>query len=680
VEALLSAPFPYGMRAAPAGGAVAWIQNHEGVRNVWVAEPPAYQARAVTSWSADDGQELAIADWSPDGRTLLFVRGGGPNRAGEIPNPTSAPAGAEQALWRVSLEGGDAVRLTNAANATFAPDGASFAFTRGGNIWLGTTGGEEPRMVAQLRGGPGSLRWSPDGQHLAFVSGRGTHAFIGILDLDRESIRWIDPGVDTDGNPVWSPDGTRLAFTRFAASTVSTSFAPLRETHPWSIRVAEVAHGGTASREIWRAREGTGSRFYGVNAANQLLWGADDRLVFPWEGNGWVLLHSLPVNGGEATVLTPGNFEVADAALSPDGRHVLYSSNQDDMHRRHLWRVPVAGGPPELLTDGDGIEWEPSPLSDGGVAFLRSDARVPGHAAILPAASVSRGSGERARPLAPPGSAGGIPADYPSERLVVPTAVTITATDGMEVPAQLFLPPDLRPGERRPAVAYFHGGSRRQMMLGFHDRSYYHNAYAMNQLLALQGFVVLSVNFRSGTGYGMEFREAIDYGATGASEFRDVLGAGLWLKGRPDVDPGSIGLWGGSYGGYLTAMGLSRASDLFAAGVDVHGVHDWNVGIATFRPDFTPLDDPEAGRLAFESSPMATVDGWRSPVLLIHGDDDRNVRFLETINLVEQLRKREVHTELLVFPDEVHSFLLHRNWIRSYEATADFFGRMLGGG
>lgn len=680
VDVLLAAPFPYGMRAAPAGGAVGWIQNDQGVRNGWVAEPPAYQARAVTAWTADDGQELAIADWSPDGRTLLFIRGGGPNRAGEIPNPASDPTGAEQALWRVSLDGGEAVRLTTASNATFAPDGASFAFTREGDIWHGTTGGEEPRMVAQVRGGPGSLRWSPDGRHLAFVSGRGTHAFIGILDLQEESIRWIDPGVDTDGNPVWSPDGTRLAFTRFAASTVSTSFAPLRETHPWSIRVAEVANGGGASREIWRAREGTGSRFYGVNAADQLLWGAGDRLVFPWEGNGWVLLHSVPVAGGEATVLTPGAFEVADAALSPDGRHVLYSSNQDDMHRRHLWRVPVAGGMPEILTAGEGIEWGPNPLSEGGVAFLRSDARTPGHAAILPAAAVSRGSGDRGRPLAAPGSTGGIPSNYPSARLVVPTAVTVTATDGMEIPAQLFLPPDLRPGERRPAVAFFHGGSRRQMMLGFHDLSYYHNSYALNQHLALQGYVVLSVNFRSGTGYGMEFREAVDYGATGASEFRDVLGAGLWLKARPDVDPESIGLWGGSYGGYLTAMGLSRASDLFAAGVDVHGVHDWNVGIATFRPDFTPLDDPEAGRLAFESSPMATVDGWRSPVLLIHGDDDRNVRFLETINLVEQLRKRDVHTELLVFPDEVHSFLLHRNWVRAFEATADFFRRMLGRG
>lgn len=678
VEALLSAPFPYGIQASPAGGAVAWIQNDRGVRNIWVAEPPDYRARSLTTYDADDGQELSIADWTPDGRTLLFVRGGGPNRQGEIPNPLSDPAGAEQALWRVSLDGGAPVRLTQAANATMSPDGLGFAFTRGGQIWYQSLEGEEPRVLARVRGGPGSLRWSPDGRRLAFVSARGTHAFVGVLELDTNTIRWMDPGVDSDRDPVWSPDGTRLAFIRIAASSVLTSFRPVREAHPWSIRVADVATG--RSTEIWRAREGVGSRFWGVNAPNQLLWGDGDRLVFPWEGTGWVLLYTVPVGGGEARLLTPGAFEVADVALTPDRRHVIYSSNQDDIDRRHLWRVPVAGGVPELLTAGEGIEWEPQPLSNGGIAFLRSDARTPGHAALLPAGSVSAGRGDRARPLAAPGTPGGIPADYPSDRLVVPTPVMVTAADGMEVPAQLFLPPDLRPGARRPAIAFFHGGSRRQMLLGFHDRVYYHHAYALNQHLALQGYIVLSVNFRSGTGYGMEFREALDYGAAGASEFRDVVGAGLWLKSRPDVDPRRIGLWGGSYGGYLTAMGLSRASDLFAAGVDIHGVHDWNVGIATFRPDYSPLDDPEAGRLAFESSPMASLDGWRSPVLLIHGDDDRNVRFLETVNLVEELRKRGVHHELLVFPDEVHSFLLHRNWIRSYEATADFFRRMLGEG
>ena len=218
------------------------------------------------------------------------------------------------------------------------------------------------------------------------------------------------------------------------------------------------------------------------------------------------------------------------------------------------------------------------------------------------------------------------------------------------------------------------------MLLGWHYRGYYHNAYALNQYLASAGYVVLSVNFRSGIGYGMEFREALNYGARGASEFNDVLGAGLYMKSRGDVDPNRIGLWGGSYGGYLTALGLARASDLFAAGVDIHGVHDWNFVIRNFQPSYNPLENQEISRLAFESSPMASVEDWRSPVLLIHGDADRNVPFSETVDLVEQLRKHGVEFEQLIFPDEVHGFLLHRNWLAAYRAAADFFDRKLRSG
>jgi dipeptidyl aminopeptidase/acylaminoacyl peptidase len=255
--------------------------------------------------------------------------------------------------------------------------------------------------------------------------------------------------------------------------------------------------------------------------------------------------------------------------------------------------------------------------------------------------------------------------------------VTVTATDGMTIHAQLFVPRGIAPGEKRPGVIFFHGGSRRQMLLGWHYNYYYRNAYAMNQWLASQGYVVLSVNYRSGIGYGLEFREALNYGASGGSEFNDVMGAGLYMKNRPDVDPARIGLWGGSYGGYLTAMGLSRASDLFAAGVDLHGVHDWNQGIRTFVPDYNVHDDPEFSRRAFGASPLATVDTWRSPVLLIHGDDDRNVSFIESINLLIELRKRGVDVEQLVFPDEVHDFLRHQNWVKAYKAAADFFNRKL---
>ncbi|MGH9399887.1 MAG: alpha/beta hydrolase family protein, partial [Thermoanaerobaculia bacterium] len=182
---------------------------------------------------------------------------------------------------------------------------------------------------------------------------------------------------------------------------------------------------------------------------------------------------------------------------------------------------------------------------------------------------------------------------------------------------------------------------------------------------------------RSGIGYGMEFREALDYGAAGASEFNDVLGAGLYLKSRQDVDPARIGLWGGSYGGYLTALGLARASDLFAAGVDLHGVHDWNEVIQNFEPSYEPEKRQAVARLAFESSPMNFVKSWRSPVLLIHGDDDRNVPFAQSVLLAEALRERGVAFEELVFPDEVHDFLTHAHWLAAYRAAADFFDRKL---
>jgi dipeptidyl aminopeptidase/acylaminoacyl peptidase len=215
------------------------------------------------------------------------------------------------------------------------------------------------------------------------------------------------------------------------------------------------------------------------------------------------------------------------------------------------------------------------------------------------------------------------------------------------------------------------------MLLGWHYMEYYNHAYAMNQFLASRGYVVLAVNYRSGIGYGLDFREAANYGATGGSEFNDVMGAGLYLRGREDVDPCKIACWGGSYGGYLTAMALSRASDLFAAGVDFHGVHDWNNVIRNFIPAYDPEKDANAARLAYESSPMSSVATWRSPVLLIHGDDDRNVPFSETVRLVEALRKQHVPFEQLIFPDEIHGFLTHRRWVQAYEASAAFLDKYL---
>jgi dipeptidyl aminopeptidase/acylaminoacyl peptidase len=666
LEQVMGAPFPSNLTAAPVDGKIAWVFNIRGARNIWVAQAPDFAAHQLTAYSEDDGQAIGDLGWTPDGNILVYVRGGGPNRAGELPNPLSRPEGVSRDVWTIDFAGGAPRKLAEGTSPAIAPTGDGVAFGRGGDIWWVPLDGGDATALVKSRGGSGSLRWSPDGSKLAFVSSRGDHSFVGVYDRESKTITWLDPSVDRDNNPVWSPDGTRVAFIRFPASSLRGLFGPRRDAQPWSLRVADVATG--QGREIWRADEGPGSAFRSVVASNQIFWSQGDHIVFPWEKDGWTHLYSVPVNGGSAENLTPGAFEVEYVTMSADRHTMIYNSNQGDIDRRDLWSVPADGGRSRQLTQGDDIEWSPMPVADGQgtIALLRSGTRIPAHVAIRDENGAIEALGEET-----------LPADFPTSSLVVPQQVVFKAADGMPIHAQLFLPRDAGPGDQRAGVLFFHGGSRRQMLLGWHYGGYYHNAYALNQYLASQGYVVMSVNYRSGIGYGMEFREALNYGATGASEFNDVLGAGLYLQNRPEVDPDKIGLWGGSYGGYLTALGLARASDLFAAGVDLHGVHDWNIVIRNFQPSYDPLELREAARLAFESSPMASIDTWRSPVLLVHGDDDRNVPFSETVDLVEGLRARGVPFELIVYPDEVHSFTLYRRWFRTYSATADFFDKYL---
>jgi dipeptidyl aminopeptidase/acylaminoacyl peptidase len=373
------------------------------------------------------------------------------------------------------------------------------------------------------------------------------------------------------------------------------------------------------------------------------------------------------------TELTPGDFEVDYVAFGEDRKTLVYSSNRStsdplDADRRHLWEVAADGSSPHALTHGDGLEMIPAIGPDGTVAVLRSDVHVPIRPAVV-------GAGGELKDLAPQL----VPADFPGAKLITPQQVIFSAADGMKIHGQLFVPASAEDGKRHPALVFFHGGSRRQMLLGWHYMDYYSNAYGMNQYLASLGYVVLSVNYRSGIGYGLNFREALNYGAAGASEFNDVQGAGLYLRSRADVDGAKIGVWGGSYGGYLTALALSRASDMFAAGVDFHGVHDWNLELENWQPKYNPDSDQTAARVAWESSPLSTVKGWRSPVLLIQGDDDRNVQFSQTVRLAAALRAQGTPFEEHVFPDEIHGFLLERSWITAYGLTADFFNRKLKG-
>lgn len=703
LEEVLSSPMPSGLVAAPSGDRLAWVRNDRGVRTVWVADAPDWRPRQVTDYTRDIGITPEHLDFTPDGRQLLYGVGGGPNRFGDFPNPASLPDGPALAVYVIDLETGTRREISGGASRTLSPDGSRYLITRGDEVFIRPLAGDSTTRAESLftvRRGAGSLTWSPDGSRIAFVSRRGDHAFVGVYDLEAETLTWMAPSVDHDGPPVWSPDGARLAFLRIPNERDQLPFIAHPTALPWSIWLADPATGDAV--RLWRADEGPGSAFHSEYGA-PLIWArasegdgsAADHLVFPWEKNGWLQLWSLQVPraplagdlpvpesrtpaspagqgtpetvGPPATLLTPGRLEVQWHTLSADSAAVILSSNQGDIDRRHLWRVPVDGStPPVALTEGDGIEWEPVSLGDGVVAFLASGPTTPARAEIL--------VDGRRRALAEDSP----PPSFPTANLVTPRPVVFPAADGLEIHGQLFLPPDRCGDGPHPGLLFFHGGSRRQMLLGFHHRGYYHNAYAFNQYMANRCVAVLAVNYRSGVGYGLDFREAKNYGAGGGAELNDVLGAGRFLADRPEVDPDRVGLWGGSYGGYLTAMGLARAPDLFAAGVDLHGVHDWNVGIANFV-DYHPEARPEVARVALESSPMYDLSRWEDPVLLIQGDDDRNVRFSETVDLTEALRERAIHVETLVFPDEVHGFILHSSWLAAYRAASAFLARELGG-
>jgi dipeptidyl aminopeptidase/acylaminoacyl peptidase len=235
----------------------------------------------------------------------------------------------------------------------------------------------------------------------------------------------------------------------------------------------------------------------------------------------------------------------------------------------------------------------------------------------------------------------------------------------------------------KPGVIFVHGGPPRQMLLGWHYMDYYSNAYAVNQYLAAHGFTVLSINYRLGIGYGFAFQNPDHAGPTGAAEYQDVLAGAKYLQGLKGVDPARIGIWGGSYGGYLTALGLARNSDVFKAGVDLHGVHDWTQDIARFIPRAERYEqgDREAFmKVAWTSSPDADIATWRSPVLLIQGDDDRNVSFHQTVDLARRLDAQGVRYEELVIPNEIHGFLRYESWAKADAATVAFLTRELGAG
>jgi dipeptidyl aminopeptidase/acylaminoacyl peptidase len=675
LDALKSYPFPNELTAAATGSRIAWAFNEQGQRNIYVAEGPDFSARRLTNYTQDDGQELSSVALSPDGKWVVYLRGGdyGSNWGDELPvNPTFSPTPPKVQIWAVPFSGGEPKALGEGEEPVISPKSDKVAFTKGGQIYTAPIDGSaSPVMLFSARGTNGSPVWSPDGSRLAFQSNRVDHSFIGVFTDAKTPISWIDPQYKRDSSPRWSPDGKKLVFVRANGLGGKPDSILARKHIPWSIVTAEVSTG--QAKTLWTAPKTLSGSVPNTHGGTNLQWAAD-RIVFLSYQDGWPHLYSLTEQGGKPLLLTPRNFMCEHIQLSADGKSLVFAANAGtdplDIDRRHVVKVSVNQADMKVMTPGAGLEWFPILTGDGQtLAFVGATAQSPPLPCVMPA------NGGSIRQLA----TDRLPANYPAAELVTPKQIIFKSSDGVTVHCQLF---EKAGGPaKKPAIIYVHGGPPRQMLLGWNYSDYYANAYAMNQYLASRGFVVLSVNYRLGIGYGYEFHNAKNGGSNGASEYLDIKAAGEWLAKQNQIDPKRIGIYGGSYGGFLTAMALGRDSKLFAVGVDIHGVHDRTVERARslVLPDQYERapDADRALEVAWKSSPVAYVNTWKSPVLFIHGDDDRNVRFSQSTDLVRRLEELGVPIETMVIVDDTHHFMMHANQVKVNKAIAAFFEKKL---
>ncbi|MDE2464757.1 MAG: S9 family peptidase [Alphaproteobacteria bacterium] len=672
---ILSYPFIPELVAAPRANEIAFVRVVRGVRNIWLAQGPDFIPHPITFYRHDTGQELTQLTFSPDGRYLVYVRGGDHDANWPVkvpPDPADSPVKQQVAIWRASLRGGPPVKLADGDHPALSARN-QLVFVRNHQIWTTTLDGtSKPHQLLFDRGRPGELTFSPDGAKLAFVSARDhdDHSFIAIYDLDRRRLSYLSPSTNRDSAPHWSAHGRRIAFVRRKGRAGPPEPILTQVPHPFSLWVGTVAT--ATARRIWQSPNTLLGSYPQTAGHVNLHWAAGNRLIFLNNLDNWPHLYVMSAAGGRPRRLTKGAYMVEHVVMGRDRRTLIFDANTgtraNDDDRRHLFRVGLDGAPVIELAGGRRLQWSPVVAGPDEIAFITAGAKAP------PAVARIALDGGATRVL----RAGTVPVAFRRVRLIRPRAVRFRAADGTLIHGQLF---DAEPaGDRAPGIVFVHGGPSRQMLLGWNPMDYYANSYALNQYLAACGYKVLSVNYRLSIGYGHAFHYPAHAGRAGASEYQDVLAAARFLQQRDDVDGARIGIWGGSYGGYLTALALARNSDIFKAGVDMHGVHDWSLDMQDYlkRPVGYETGDYDAAlKVAFQSSPDASIAQWRSPVLLIQGDDDHNVRFLQSIDLANRLAARHVPYKELIIPNEIHVFLRWHSWLLADRASAAFFARHL---
>ncbi|PZQ16409.1 MAG: S9 family peptidase [Rhodanobacter denitrificans] len=394
---------------------------------------------------------------------------------------------------------------------------------------------------------------------------------------------------------------------------------------------------------------------------NEFGWTDDSRqLWYLSEESGYSQLY-VKAPGARPRALTEGRFEISSPRLSPDGRYFYVRANVEAPYAYDVYRVALGGGPLERISRYGGLDDFTLSADGRQLAVLHSSAYVPQQLAVLSA----DGSG------APRELTDTRKPDYRALRFAPMRIVGVPSSkSGRPIWSKLYVPADFDPSKRYPAVLFVHGaGYLQNTHQGYPN---YFREQLFHNLLVERGYVVLDMDYRASEGYGRDWRTAI-YRQMGHPELEDLIDGVNWLVAEQAVDPQRVGLYGGSYGGFMTLMAMFRAPEVFAAGAALRPVTDWT----SYNHGYTSniLNTPQVDAIAYKrSSPIEFAEGLRGPLLIAHGMIDDNVLFQDSVRLYQRLIElRKDDFELAGYPMERHGFVHADAWYDEYKRILKLF-------
>ncbi|CAM3757748.1 S9 family peptidase [Parendozoicomonas haliclonae] len=663
---------------------IAWIDYHKGQNELFVQDLPDGERRCLLTSEGDDGQPLRLVQIAPSGQHLLITRGEFTEDA-PCQNPRQSVLPPSGQLQVIDLDSGSPLlSLGEFTTATLTPDDRAVLWAEKGTVYIQNLYERTPRILFSVRGQVISLDWSPDGQHLAFICQRQERTLLGLFTLGSSRIQWVSPGFDRDMSPCWSPNSRYITFLRFLGPAMDVAERLFsNQADSFAIMLADLE--SNIVQTIWDTGQEEHAGLSLEYGNRPLTWLDNDRLLFSHDNCGWDHIYLFELENNQGFAVTDGSWLVQDYAASRDGQWLAYSHNRRARHHYALDLMDMDSGKKvELPFDIQACDtksstnqyWKPAISGDSAyLVFMSGSKTAPCHLNYLDLATQTshRLTAEDNYP------------QHITSHFITPVKEVIKSRDAQVLYSQVFEPEGQGPF---PAIINIHGGPWVQSLPGFHPELGMSFQYAFCQLLASSGYLVLDINYRGGSGYGKLFRQAEERGWEGASDYLDVQAAAQWLSRHNNVDRSRIGVIGESWGGYLSAMALAKDSTLFRAGVVINGCHSfprelrrshWGSTLFSCLEGETATEAIARAKIAEESSPWGWLDQWMSPVLIVHGDDDRTVSFEESQHLAHALQMRSVKVESLALPDEAHSFLLHESWLRIGNRVLKFLGKNLKG-